>query len=77
MPPQFQLFPGLLLKSGLGPLARYGTHQKTISGRPEQKYLRFDPRTEWPVEGSLFNASLHVVVSFKLPIPTDKNLNIT
>ena len=54
MRPLFELFPGPLLKSGLGPLVRYGTHQKTISGRPEQKYLPSDPRLEWPAEGLLF-----------------------
>ena len=36
--PLFTLSHGQLLKSGLGPLARYCTHQ-TISGRPEQEYL--------------------------------------
>ena len=50
MQPQFELSPEPLIKSGLGRLARYGTHQKTISG-PEQKYLLSDPRLEWPVEG--------------------------
>ena len=44
MQPRFELSPEPLLKSGLGRLARYGTHQKTISGRPEQKYLSSDPR---------------------------------
>ena len=32
MHPQFELSPEPLLKSGLGRLARYGTHQKIISG---------------------------------------------
>ena len=50
---QFELSPGPLLKSGLGPLARYGTHKETVSGKPEQKYLSSDPRSEWPAEGSL------------------------
>ena len=27
-----------LLKSGLQPLGRYGTHQETVSRRPEQMY---------------------------------------
>ena len=51
---QFELSPEPLLKSGLGRLARYGTHQKTISGGPEQKYLLSDPRLEWPAERPLF-----------------------
>ena len=51
---QFELSPAPLLKSGMGPLARYGTHQETISGRPEQKYLPSDPRSECPAEGPLF-----------------------
>ena len=36
-----------LLKSGLQPLGRYGTHQKTISRRPEQMYTPSDTRLEW------------------------------
>ena len=70
----FKLSRGQLLKSGLGPLARYGTQQETISGRPEQKYLPSDQRLEWPAEDHYL--SLYVLVSFKLPVPTDKNLNI-
>ena len=54
MQPIFKLSPGPLLNSGLGPLARYCTHQKTICGRPEQAYLPSDPRLEWPDEVSLF-----------------------
>ena len=54
MLPQFEFPLGPLLKSGLGPLARYGTHQETLSGRPEQKYLLSDSRLEWPAEGPLF-----------------------
>ena len=54
MQPQFELSPKPLLKSDLGRLARYGTHQKTISGGPEQKYLSSDPRLEWPAEEPLF-----------------------
>ena len=42
MQPLFKLSSGLLLKSGLGHLPRCCTHQKTISGRPEQVYLSFD-----------------------------------
>ena len=33
---------GALLKSSLGPLARYSTHQETMSGRLEQVYLPSD-----------------------------------
>ena len=51
---QFKLSSEPLLKSGLGRLAWYGTHQKTISGGPEQKYLSSDPRLDWPAEGPLF-----------------------
>ena len=54
MQSQFELSPEPLLKSGLGGLARYGTHQKTISGGSEQKYLSSDLRLEWPTEGPLF-----------------------
>ena len=76
MQSQFELSPEPLFKLGLGRLARYGTHQKTISGgRAEQKYLSSDPRLEWPTEGHY--SSLHAFMSFKLPILTDKSLNIT
>ena len=54
MRPLFELLPVPLLKSGLGSLARYGTHQEIISGRLEQKYLPSDPRSEWPADGPLF-----------------------
>ena len=36
MQPIFESFPGPLLKSGVGSLARYGNHQEIISRRPEQ-----------------------------------------
>ena len=36
MQPIFESFPGPLLKSGVGPLARYGNNRETISWRPEQ-----------------------------------------
>ena len=35
----FKSFPGPLLKSGVGPLARYGNHQEIINRRPEQMYF--------------------------------------
>ena len=42
MLPLFQLSPGSLLKSGLGPLGRYCTHQDTTGETPEQKHLPSD-----------------------------------
>ena len=45
---------GALLKSCLGPLARYGTHQETMSERLEQVYLPSDSRLDLPGEGPLF-----------------------
>ena len=36
MQPIFETFHGPLLKSGMGPLARYGNHEETTSRRPEQ-----------------------------------------
>ena len=67
MQPQFELSPEPL-KSGLGRLARYSTHQKTISGgRAEQKYLSADPGLR---RGHY--SRLHAFISFKLPILTDK-----
>ena len=50
MRPLLELSPRRLLKSGLGPLARCCTHQKTISGAPEQAYLPSDPRLEVIIE---------------------------
>ena len=47
-------FPRLLLKSGVGPLARYGDHQEIISRRLKQLYTSPDTRLEWPGEGPLF-----------------------
>ena len=49
--PLFQSFPGPLLKSGMGPLARHDNHQKIISRRLEQMYTSSDTRLEWPMEG--------------------------
>ena len=54
MRPLFKLSHGQLFRSGLKPLAKYCTHQETISGRPEQKYFSSDPISEWPEEGPLF-----------------------
>ena len=45
---------GALLESSLGPLARYSTHQETMSGRLEQVYLPSDSRLDLPGEGPLF-----------------------
>ena len=44
----FKSFPGAILKSGVGPLARYGYHLEIVSGRPEQMYTLSDTRLEWP-----------------------------
>ena len=44
---------GALLESFLGPLARYSTHQETMSGRLEQVYLPSDSRLDLPGEGPL------------------------
>ena len=41
--PLYESPPGPLLKSGLQPLGRCGTHQETIRRRPEQMYLPSDP----------------------------------
>ena len=56
MQPIFESFSGLLLKSGVGPLARYGNHQETIRWRPKQMYTPSDTRLEWPGEGILFES---------------------
>ena len=52
--PLFESLPRPLLKSGLQPLGRYGTHQETISRRPEQMYTLSDTRLEWLGEELLF-----------------------
>ena len=57
--PLFESPPEPLLKSGLQPLRRYGTHQESISKRPEQVYLPSDRRLEWPGEGPLFEFNLN------------------
>ena len=75
MQPQFELSPEPLIKSGLGRLARYGTHQKTISGGPEQKYLSSDPNWNGLWRGHY--SSLYAFISFKLPILKNESLNIT
>ena len=51
-------FPGPLLKSGMGPLARYGNHQEIVNRRPEQMYTSFDTRLEWPREGVIIQVGL-------------------
>ena len=51
MGPLFESSPGLLLRSGLQPLARYGTYHETISRRPEQMHTPSDTRLELPEEG--------------------------
>ena len=54
--PLFESPTRLLLKSGLQPLAGCGTHQETISRRPEQMCTPSDTRLEWPEEGLLFES---------------------
>ena len=54
----FESPPRPLLKSGLQPLGRCGTHQETIIRRPEQVYLPSDPIFEWPGKGPLFEFNL-------------------
>ena len=50
-------FPGLILK-WRETLDRYGTHQETISRRPEQMHTSSDTRLEWLArgEGPLFKS---------------------
>ena len=45
---------GALLKSCLGLLERYSTHQETMSGRLGQVYLPSDSRLDLSGEGPLF-----------------------
>ena len=47
MGPLFESLSRPLLKSGLQPLDRYGTHQETIGMRHEQMYTLSDTRLEW------------------------------
>ena len=75
MQPQFELSPEPLLKSGLGRLARYGTHQKAISGDLNRSI--FHVTQDWNGLRRGHYSSLHALISFKLPILTDKSLNIT
>ena len=56
MGPLFESHLRPLLKSGLQPLDRYGTHQETIRRRPEQMYTPSDTRLEWLGEGPLFKS---------------------
>ena len=52
----FESPPRPLLKLSLRPLDRYGTHQETISRRPEQMYTPSDTGLEWLGEGPLFKS---------------------
>ena len=54
MLPLFESFLGPLLKSGMGSLGRYGTHQEIISRRLEQMHTSSDTKLEWPGKGPLF-----------------------
>ena len=58
MQPIFESFRGPLLMSGVGPLARYGNHQETISRKPEQMYTSSDTRLEWSGGGGGHDWSL-------------------
>ena len=49
-----RVFPGTIIEVRPGPLARYGNHQESLSGRLEQKYLPSDSRLEWFGEEPLF-----------------------
>ena len=49
----FESFPGPLLKSGVGLLARYGNHQEIMSRGLEQMYTSSDTRLGWPGEGQI------------------------
>ena len=44
--------------ASLQPLGRYGTHQETVSRRPEQMYTPSDTRLEWLGEGPFFKSHL-------------------
>ena len=48
----FKSFPGPLLKSGMGLLARYCNHQEIINRRPEQMYNSSDTRCSCPGRGN-------------------------
>ena len=54
--PLFESSPRPLLKSGLQRLERYGTHQETISRKPEQMYTPSNIRLTWLGEGPLFKS---------------------
>ena len=56
MGPLFESPPGPLLTSDMQPLDRYGTHQKTISRRPEQMYSPSDTGLGMAWGGSLFTS---------------------
>ena len=51
MQPIFESFPGPLLKLGMGPLARYGNHQETISRRPNRCILHLTQDWSGPERG--------------------------
>ena len=55
----FKSFSRPLLKSSMGPLARYSNHQEIVNRRPEQMYTSFDTRLEWHRERSLFELHLN------------------
>ena len=51
-----QVTSSAIIKVRSRPLIRYGTHQKTISGRPGQMYTPSDTRLEWAGERLLFES---------------------
>ena len=58
MGPLFESSPGPLLTSDMRLLDRYGTHQKTISRRPEQMYYRSDTRLGMALGGVIIHVGL-------------------
>ena len=60
MQPPFESYSGSLLKSGMGPLARYDNHQEIISMRLEQMYSSSDTTLEWPREGPLLSSRTQI-----------------
>ena len=78
MQPQFELSPEPLLKVRPGAFSQIWHPPEDHKwggggGGAEQKYLSSYPRLEWPAEGSIFKPACFP----KLPILTDKSLNIT
>ena len=60
MQPLFESFPGPLLKSGVGPLARCGNHQEIISRRLQQMYTSSDTRLEGSGERGHYSSRIQI-----------------